>query len=71
MDELYNSQEGDLFVHFVGCLTSKQHACVSQARICFDKFTRCHPDTEAAELTFQYTDIGPNSPSSDTIMPGV
>ena len=46
---------------FVGCLTSKQHAGVSQGRICSDNFTCCHTKIEAADQTFyltqsQYTD---------------
>ena len=35
----YRSQRVCLFV---GCLTSQQHASVSQGRICSDKFTCCH-----------------------------
>ena len=31
---------------FVGCLTSQQHASVSQGRICFDNCTYCHTETE-------------------------
>ena len=60
---------------FVGCLTSQQHASVSQGRICTDNFTCCHTEIEAADPTFhltqsQYTDIGPTSPSADPITPG-
>ena len=60
---------------FVGCLTSQQHASVSQGRICTDNFTCCHTETEAADQTFyltqsQYTDTGPTSPSADPISPG-
>ena len=60
---------------FVGCLTSQQHASVSQGRICTDNFTRCHTEIEAADPTFhltqsQYTDTGPTSPSADPITPG-
>ena len=60
---------------FVGCLTSQQHASVSQGRICSDNFTCCHTQTEVADQTFyltqsQYTDTGPTSPSADPIMPG-
>ena len=60
---------------FVGCLTSQQHASVSQGRICSDNFTCCHTEIEAADQTFhltqsQYTDTGPTSPSADPIMPG-
>ena len=59
----------------VGCLTSQQRASVSQGRICSDKFTCCHTETEIADPTFyltqsQYTDTGPTSPSTDPITPG-
>ena len=62
-------------VLFVGCLSSQQHASVSQGRICTDNFTCCHTEIEAADQTFhltqsQYTDTGPTSPSADPIMPG-
>ena len=60
---------------FVGCLTSQQHASVSQGRICSDNFTCCHTEIEAADPTFyltqsQYTDTGPTSPSADPITSG-
>ena len=59
----------------VGCLTSQQHASVSQGRICTDNFTCCHTEIEAADQTFhltqsQYTDTGPTSPSADPVTPG-
>ena len=59
----------------VGCLTSQQHASVSQGRICTDNFTCCHTEIEAADQTFhltqsQYTDTGPTSPSAEPITPG-
>ena len=59
----------------VGCLTSHQHASVSQGRICSDNFTCCHTEIEVADQTFyltqsQYTDTGPTSPSADPITPG-
>ena len=59
----------------VGCLTSQQHASVSQGRICTDNFTCCHTEIEAADQTVhltqsQYTDTGPTSPSADPITPG-
>ena len=59
---------------FVGCLTSQQHASVSQGRICSDNFTCCHTEIEAADQTFyltqsQYTDTGPTSPSADPATP--
>ena len=62
-------------VLFVGCLTSQQHASVSQGRICLDKFTCCHSEIEVADQTFyltesQYTDTGSTSPSTDPISPG-
>ena len=59
----------------VGCLTSQQHACVSQGRICSDNFTCCHTEIEVANQTLyltqsEYTDTGPTSPSTDPITPG-
>ena len=59
----------------VGCLTSQQHASVSQGRICEDNCTCCHIEIEVADQTFhltlsQYTDTGPASPSADPITPG-
>ena len=58
----------------VGCLTSQQHASVSQGRICSDNFTCCHTQIEIADSTFylaqsKYTDTGPTSPSADPITP--
>ena len=60
----------------VSCLTSQQHASVSQGRICLDNFTCCHTEIEVADPTFyltqsQYADTGPTSPSDDPITPGV
>ena len=60
---------------FVGCLTSQQHASVSQGRICSDNFRCCHTEIEVADQTFyltqsQYTDTGPASPSTDPITSG-
>ena len=70
---------------FVGCLTSQQHASVSQGRICSDtctcwqifedSFTCCHTEIEVADQTFhltqsQYTNTGATSPSTDPITPG-
>ena len=60
---------------FFGCLTSQQHASVSQGRIYSDNFTCCHTEIEVADQTFhltqsQYTDTGPNNPSTDPITPG-
>ena len=64
-----------LLLLFVSCLTSQQHASVSQGRICSDNSTCCHTETEVADQTFhltqsQYTDTGPTSPSTDPIRPG-
>ena len=61
---------------FVGCLTSQQHASVSQGRICTDNLTCCHTEIEVADPTFyltqsQCTDTGPTGPSADSITPGV
>ena len=60
---------------FVGCLTSQQHASVSQGQICSDNFMCCHTEIEVADQTFQltqsqYTDTGLTSPSTDPIAPG-
>ena len=60
---------------FVGCLTSRQRACVFQGQICSDNFTCCHTEIEVADQTFyltqsQYTDTGPTSPSTDPLTPG-
>ena len=59
----------------VGCLTSQQHASVSQGRICSDNFTCCHTEIEVAEQTFyltqsKYTGTGPTSPRIDPITSG-
>ena len=59
----------------VGCLTSQQHARVSQGRICTDNFMCCHTEIEVPDQTFhltqsQYTDTGLTSPSADPITPG-
>ena len=60
---------------FVGCLTSQQHASVSQGRICSDNCKCCHTEIEAADQTFylnqsHYADTGPTSPCADPITPG-
>ena len=59
----------------VCCLTSQQHASVSQGRIFTDNFTCYHTEIEVADQTFyltqsQYIDTGPTSPSIDPITPG-
>ena len=58
-----------------GCLTSQQHAGVSQGWICLDSFTCCHIEIAVADQTFylthsQYTDTGPTNPSADPFVPG-
>ena len=65
-------QEGLLFV---GCLTSQQHASVSQGRICSDKCTCYHTEAEVADPIFyltqsQHTDTGPTYLSTDPVAPG-
>ena len=70
-----NEKKRKIVCLFVGCLSSQQHASVSQGRICSDNFTCCHTEIEAADPTFhltqsQYTDTGPTSPSADPITPG-
>ena len=73
---VHSDQTKGLFVCWlVACLTSKQHASVSQGRICSDNLTCCHAEIEVADQTFyltqsQYTDTGPTSPSVDPITPG-
>ena len=59
---------------FVGCLTSQQHASVSQGRICSDNCTHCHTVREVADQAFyltqsQYNDTGTTSPMADSIPP--
>ena len=44
-----------IYYLFVGCLTSQQHASVSQGRICSDSFTCCHTEIDAADPTFYLT----------------
>ena len=66
---------GEVEFLFVGCLTSQQHASVSQGRICLDSFTCCHTEIDVADPTLrltqsQYTDTGPTSPSTDPITLG-
>ena len=63
------------FFFFFGCLTSQQHASVSQGRICSDNCPCCHTEIEAADQTLyltqsQYTDTGPTSASTDPTTPG-
>ena len=48
----------------LACLTSKQHATVSDGRVCLDNVTCYHTDIHATDETFyltqsQYTDTGP------------
>ena len=43
------------FCWLVACLTSKQHASVSQGRICTDNCTCCHTEIEVAGPTFYLT----------------
>ena len=78
LNKNYNSYTGFVdhlsglwYCLFVGCLTSQQHAGVSQRRICSD-----NPETEVGEQTFhltqsQYSDTGQTSPNADPITPGV
>ena len=66
---------GEFVCWLVGCLTSQQHASVSQGRIFLDNFACCHIEIEVADQTFhltksEYTDTGPTSPRTDPITPG-
>ena len=59
----------------VGCLTSQQHASVSQRRIYSENRMCCHTEIEVADPTFyltqsQYIDTGSTSPTADPIPPG-
>ena len=63
------------FVGRLFCLTSQQHASVSQEQICSDSWTCCHTEVEVSDQTFyltqsQYTDAWPTSPSADPTTPG-
>ena len=44
-------EEDDLLFCFVLCLTSQQHASVSQGRSCSDNCTCSHTETEVVDLT--------------------
>ena len=68
-------RDTEAFCLLVGCLTSQQHASISQGRICSDDFACYHTEIEVSDQTFhltqsQYTDTGPTSPSADPITPG-
>ena len=67
--------EGGRGCLLVACLSSLPHASVTQGRICEDRCTCCHTETEIADQTFcltqpQYTDNGPTSPNADPITSG-
>ena len=60
----------------VSCLTSQQHASVSQGRICSDNCTCCHTEIEVADQTFfltqsQYTDTGMTRPGKIPAKAGI
>ena len=74
-DEKEGDHVNDDVYLLVSCLTSQQHASVSQGRICLDNCTCCDTETEVADQTFyltqsQYTDTGLTSPSTDPVTPG-
>ena len=48
----------------VGCLTSQQHASVSQGQICTDNFTCCHTEIEKLQVKLS------TSPSHTILTPG-
>ena len=57
----------------LACLTSQQHASVSQGQVRSDIYTCCHTERDVADQAIsqsQHTDIGPTSPSADTVTPG-
>ena len=69
------SRSGALVCLLVGCLTSQQHASVSQGRICSENLHAATLRKTIADQTFyltqpQYTDTGLTSPSTDPITPG-
>ena len=75
LSEREREREREREMLFVGCLTSQQHARVSQGRICSDNFTCCYTEIDVADPTShltqsQYTDTVPTSPSADPITPG-
>ena len=58
----------------VCCLTSQQHACVSQRLICSYNYECCHTEIDVADQTFYLTqsqnaESGPTSPSADPVIP--
>ena len=56
---------------FDSCITSQQHASVSQGQIYSDNCICCHKKLQTFYLTqSQYTDTRPTSPSADPVMPG-
>ena len=59
----------------VACFLSRQHASVSQGRMCSDNCTCCYAEIEVADQTFyltlsQYAGTGSTSPSADPITSG-
>ena len=69
------SQATLMLLLFVGCLSSQQHAGVSQGPTYSDNFTCFHTEIEVANQTFyftqeHYTETGPTSPSIDPLTPG-
>ena len=58
----------------VACLTSQQHASVSQGRICSDNCTFCHTETSCRPtihlIQSQNINTGPTSPSASPVTPG-
>ena len=59
---------------FVDCLTSQQHARISQGWVYLDSCTCCHTEMQSAEWTCcftqsWYTDSGPPSPSTNLSTP--
>ena len=49
-EEEAKEEEEEMFVcSLLGCLTSHQHASVSQGRICSDNLTCCHTEIQAAD----------------------
>ena len=58
----------------LACVTSHQHARVSQGRVCTENCTSCHTEIEVSDQTCyltrsRYTDTGPTSPHADFLTP--
>ena len=67
---LFLSVSLPFLLQFNGCLTSQQHASVSQGQISSDNFTCCNTCRSNSLTRPQYTDTRPTSPSADPATSG-